>query len=92
MQVRLDGAFDDLEKIRDLPIVVERQDIAPLRHRRRSQRGYEDPATFLIRSEGEPALLLGVVMREAGTGSISARSLRGGSRGHHRRSCRSACR
>jgi multidrug efflux pump subunit AcrB len=28
------------------------------------ERGYEDPATFLVRNNGEPALLLGVVMRD----------------------------
>ena len=67
VQVRIDGAFDDLDKIRALPIVSNGQtlrlsDIAVVR------RGYEDPATFLIRSQGEPALLLGVVMREGWNG------------------------
>lgn len=67
VQVRLDGAFDDLEKIRDLPIVANGKtlrlaDIAEVR------RGYEDPATFLIRNQGEPTLLLGVVMREGWNG------------------------
>ena len=32
------------------------------------KRGYEDPATFMIRNNGEPALLLGVVMREGWNG------------------------
>ncbi|MBC3940637.1 efflux RND transporter permease subunit, partial [Sphingomonas sp. DOAB1063] len=32
------------------------------------KRGYEDPATFLVRSQGEPAILLGVVMRERWNG------------------------
>ena len=32
------------------------------------KRGYEDPATFLIRNDGEPTLLLGVVMREGWNG------------------------
>ncbi|KTF68270.1 efflux RND transporter permease subunit [Sphingomonas sp. HT-1] len=65
--IRLDGAFDDLAKIRDLPIVVggnslRLSDIAKI------ERGYEDPATFLIRNGGEPTLLLGVVMREGWNG------------------------
>ena len=34
----------------------------------RSQRGYEDPATFLIRHNGEPRLVLGVVMQEGWNG------------------------
>jgi multidrug efflux pump subunit AcrB len=36
--------------------------------RRHRQRGYEDPATFMIRNGGEPALLLGVVMRDGWNG------------------------
>ncbi len=31
-------------------------------------RGYEDPATFMVRNQGEPALLLGIVMREGWNG------------------------
>ncbi|PZU06850.1 efflux RND transporter permease subunit [Sphingomonas sp.] len=63
VQVRLDGALDDLSKIRDTPIVangrtLKLSDIAEVK------RGYEDPATFLIRNDGEPALILGVVMKE----------------------------
>jgi len=65
--VRLDGAFDKLEKIRDTPIVVQGRalklsDVATV------ERGYEDPATFLVRNKGEPALLLGIVMREGWNG------------------------
>ncbi|MDE1153568.1 MAG: efflux RND transporter permease subunit [Micavibrio sp.] len=61
--VRMDGAFDELQKIKDTPIVagtktLKLSDIAEVK------RGYEDPATFLIRNQGEPAILLGVVMRE----------------------------
>jgi multidrug efflux pump subunit AcrB len=63
VQVRLDGAFDDLQKIKDTPIAaagrsLKLSDIADVR------RGYEDPATFLIRHDGEPSLILGVVMKE----------------------------
>lgn len=73
--VRLDGAFDDLEKIRDLPIVANGKtlrlaDIAEVR------RGYEDPATFLIRNQGEPTLLLGVIMREGWNGLDLGKSLK----------------
>jgi len=61
--LRVDGAFDSLEKIRQTPIVAQGRtlklsDVATV------ERGYEDPATFLVRNNGEPALLLGVVMRE----------------------------
>ncbi|EEY77562.1 RND transporter, HAE1/HME family, permease protein [Acinetobacter calcoaceticus RUH2202] len=65
--VRLDGAFDKLQKIRDTPITAQGRtlklsDIATVK------RSYEDPATFIIRNDGEPALLLGVVMREGWNG------------------------
>ncbi|AUQ24913.1 efflux RND transporter permease subunit [Dickeya zeae] len=61
--VRVDGAFDNLEKIRQTPIVAQGRtlklaDVATV------ERGYEDPSTFMVRSNGEPALLLGVVMRD----------------------------
>ena len=67
MFVRLDGAYDDLQKIADTPIVaggrnLKLSDVAEVR------RGYEDPATFLIRNQGEPALALGVVMQEGWNG------------------------
>lgn len=65
--IRLDGAFDKLEKIRETPIVVQGRtlqlsDVATV------ERGYEDPSTFLIRNQGEPALLLGIVMRDGWNG------------------------
>nr|WP_246753653.1 efflux RND transporter permease subunit [Dickeya oryzae] len=65
--VRVDGAFDNLEKIRQTPIVAQGRtlklsDVATV------ERGYEDPATFMVRSNGEPALLLGVVMRDGWNG------------------------
>jgi len=61
--VRVAGAFDNLEKIRLTPIVAQGRtlrlsDVATV------ERGYEDPPTFLVRNGGEPALLLGVVMRD----------------------------
>ncbi|MCI4216065.1 efflux RND transporter permease subunit [Dickeya dianthicola] len=65
--VRVDGAFDNLEKIRQTPIVAQGRtlklaDVATV------ERGYEDPSTFMVRSNGEPALLLGVVMRDGWNG------------------------
>jgi multidrug efflux pump subunit AcrB len=67
VQVRINGAFDDLDTIRNVPIAANGKnlrlaDIAEVR------RGYEDPATYLVRNQGEPALLLGVVMREGWNG------------------------
>ncbi|MDP3795891.1 MAG: efflux RND transporter permease subunit [Polaromonas sp.] len=65
--IRLDGAFDELQKIRDTPVIAQGRtlklsDIATIR------RGHEDPATFLVRNGGEPALLLGIVMRDGWNG------------------------
>ncbi|HTF96409.1 MAG TPA: efflux RND transporter permease subunit [Cellvibrio sp.] len=65
--IRVDGAFSKLQKIRETPIVVQDRtltlsDIAEVK------RGYEDPATFLVRNGGEPALLLGVIMKEGWNG------------------------
>ncbi|MGE6321362.1 efflux RND transporter permease subunit [Pseudomonas oryzihabitans] len=72
--VRLDGAFDQLDAIRETPVVVKGRtlklaDIASVK------RGYEDPATFVIRSGGEPALLLGIVMRDGWNGLDLGKSL-----------------
>jgi multidrug efflux pump subunit AcrB len=65
--MRLDGAIDDLQAIRDTAVAargrtLKLSDIAEV------TRGYEDPATFLIRNDGEPTLLLGVIMREGWNG------------------------
>jgi len=72
--IRLDGAFNTLDKIRKTPVVVNGRtlllsDIATV------ERGYEDPATFLIRNQGEPTLLLGIIMREGWNGLELGKSL-----------------
>jgi len=65
--IRLDGAFDDLQKIRDTPIAaggrtLKLSEIADV------ERGYEDPATFLVRHNGAPAMMLAVVMKDRSNG------------------------
>ncbi|MCM7082873.1 efflux RND transporter permease subunit [Enterobacter roggenkampii] len=72
--IRLDGAFDELQKIRDTPLVAQGKtltlsDVATV------ERGYEDPPTILIRNQHEPALLLGVVMREGWNGLALGKAL-----------------
>ncbi|WPD77290.1 efflux RND transporter permease subunit [Dickeya fangzhongdai] len=74
--IRLDGAFDELRKIRDTPVVTQGRtlklsDIATVK------RGYEDPATFMARSGGEPALLLGIIMRDGWNGLDLGKALDG---------------
>ncbi|MCZ2498878.1 AcrB/AcrD/AcrF family protein [Xylophilus sp. Kf1] len=65
--VRVDGPFDQLQKIRDTPIVargrtLKLSDVATV------ERGYEEPTTARIRNDGEPTLLLGVTMRDGWNG------------------------
>jgi hypothetical protein len=75
VQVRIDGAIDSLEAIRATPVAADGRvlglgGIADVR------RGYEDPPTYLIRHQGEPALELGVVMRERYNGLQLGRDLK----------------
>ena len=72
--IRLDGAYDDLQQIRDTPVAAGGRtfrlgDIADVK------RGHEDPSTFLIRHDGEAALVLGVVMQDGWNGLELGRAL-----------------
>jgi multidrug efflux pump subunit AcrB len=74
VQIRLDGAFDNLATIGETPVVANGKtlrlgDIATVR------RGYEDPASFLIRHDGEPTLVLGIVMKDRYNGLDLGKSL-----------------
>jgi multidrug efflux pump subunit AcrB len=65
--IRLDGAYDSVQAIADTPIVsggrtFKLSDIADVR------RGYEDPATYIIRHQGEPTILVGAVMQSGWNG------------------------
>lgn len=72
--IRFDGAYDSIQAIADTPIVaagrtLKLSDFAEIR------RGYEDPATYLIRHNGEPAIMLGVVMQQGWNGLELGRAL-----------------
>ena len=59
--IRVDGAFDTLALIENVPVVANGKvlriaDVATV------SRGYEDPASYRIRHQGDPALMLGVIM------------------------------
>ncbi|MCQ8242234.1 efflux RND transporter permease subunit [Rhizosaccharibacter radicis] len=74
MFLRLDGALDGLDKIRNTPIVsggrsLRLADVATV------HRGYEDPPTLLVRRGKSPALALNVVMTEGWNGLKLGRSL-----------------
>lgn len=65
--LRLDGAYAGVDTLRDTPVragdrTFRLGDIADIR------RGFEDPATFLIRHDGEPSMIVGVVMRPGWNG------------------------
>ena len=62
LALRLDDALAGPESVRRLPVAVGGRvltvgDVATVR------RGTEDPASFVIRHQGQPALMLGVVMK-----------------------------
>ena len=61
--VRVTGALEGVSAVRETPVFANGStfrlgDIADVKH------GYEDPASYLIRSQGEPALEIGVVMQK----------------------------
>jgi multidrug efflux pump subunit AcrB len=65
--IRFDGAYNSVQAIADTPIVaagrtLKLSDIADVR------RGYQDPATYIIRHEGEPTIMLGAVMQAGWNG------------------------
>lgn len=75
VQVRVEGAFDDLDRIRSVSVLANGKtfrlaDIATV------ERGYEEPATFKVRNQGEPALLLSVVMRQGWNGLELGKALK----------------
>jgi multidrug efflux pump subunit AcrB len=72
--IRLDGPFDKLQQIRDTPIVVHGRTLK-LSDVAQVKRGYEDPPTFLVRNNGKPALLLGIVMRDGWNGLTLGKAL-----------------
>lgn len=72
--IRIDGAYDSVRAIADTPVVaagrtLRLSDIAEVR------RGYEDPATYLIRRGGEPTIMLAAVMQEGWNGLALGRAL-----------------
>jgi multidrug efflux pump subunit AcrB len=73
--IRVDGAYKGIQSIADTPIVaagrtIKLSDVADIR------RGYEDPPTYLIRSQGEPVIMLSVVMQEGWDGLALGKVLR----------------
>ncbi|WP_369856017.1 efflux RND transporter permease subunit [Candidatus Thalassolituus haligoni] len=73
--LRLDDDLSNLEALQEVPVRIDEHlirlgDIATI------SRGYEDPPSYLIRSSGEDALLIGVVMRRGENGLAFGKRLR----------------
>ena len=67
MYLRLDNSLDNARQIESVPIriggkLLKLGDIAEVKT------GYEDPPTYMVRSRGEDAILLGVVMQQGENG------------------------
>lgn len=65
--LRLDNDLSDLEQLGSVPLrignrLIQLKDVATVR------RGYEDPPAYLVRSRGEDALLIGIVMENGVNG------------------------
>ena len=72
--IRIDGAYDTIQAIADTPIVasgrtLKLSDVAEVR------RGYEDPPSFIIRHQGEPTIMLAVVMQDGWDGLALGKAL-----------------
>jgi multidrug efflux pump subunit AcrB len=72
--IRLDGALDDLKKIQETPVVSKGRtfklaDIATV------SRGYEDPKQFVVHHNGDPTMMLDVVMKDQYNGLALGKAL-----------------
>lgn len=65
--IRFDGAYGNIQSIADTPIVAGGRTLR-LSDFAETRRGYQDPATYIIRHEGEPAIMLGAVMQQGWNG------------------------
>lgn len=72
--IRLDNKIDDIETVENIPVaangrIIRVGDIAKVK------RGYIDPIVASIHHQGEPALILGVVMKKNYNGLILGKNL-----------------
>jgi multidrug efflux pump subunit AcrB len=73
--IRVNGAYESVQSIANTPIVasgrmLKLSDVANV------SRGYEDPPTFLIRHQGEPTIMLAVVMQDGWNGLALGEALK----------------
>ncbi len=64
--LRVDGAFTDLQTIKDMPIQVPGKPQIRLSDIARITRTYEDPPIVRVRHQGEPIIALGISMAKGG--------------------------
>jgi multidrug efflux pump len=74
LSVRLSGAFTDLDALARLPIAAGGRlltvgDVATIK------RAYQDPPTYVARHQGQPALMLGVIMKPRWNGLTLGKAL-----------------
>lgn len=74
LYLRLDSLLDDPEQLAQVPIRTT-TGVVPLGSLAEIRRGYQDPAQYLIRSRGQDALLLGVVMEKGFNGQTLGENL-----------------
>ena len=73
--LRLDGGLTDVDTVKAIPIVAGGRSLK-LGDLAEVEFGYEEPRTTLIRNDGEPALLLGLVMKPGFNGLGLGKTLR----------------
>lgn len=74
LYIRVDSVLDNPEQLAQVPVPTA-TGVVPLGRLAEVRRGYEDPAQYMIRSRGEDALLLGVVMQKGFNGQTLGENL-----------------
>ncbi len=74
LYLRIDGGIDNVETVKAIPIAAHGR-ILKVGDVGEVHRGYEDPPTYVIRHDGEPALLIGVIMKPRFNGLLLGKRL-----------------
>ena len=74
LYIRVDSLLDRPEQLAQIPIRTS-NGVVPLGRLAEVRRGYDDPAQYLVRSRGQDALLLGVVMQKGFNGQTLGENL-----------------
>ncbi|MEO1488201.1 MAG: efflux RND transporter permease subunit, partial [Pseudomonadota bacterium] len=74
VEIRIPGAFTDVEAVENTAIAVAGRNLM-VKDVATVTRGYEDPASFLVRHNGAPALMVGVIMQKRWNGTALGEAL-----------------